>query len=56
MDKEAVAHIYHGILATKRNKFESILVRWMKLEPVIQNKVSQKVKNKYHILRQIHEI
>ena len=53
MDKEAVVHIYNGILAIKRNEFESILVRWMKLEPVIQNEVSQKEKNKYHILMQI---
>ena len=56
MDKEAVVHIYNGILAIKRNEFESILVKWMKLEPVIQNEVSQKEKNKYHILMQIHEI
>ena len=42
MDKEAVVHIYNGILAIKRNEFESILVKWMKLEPVIQNEVIQK--------------
>ena len=30
--------------ALKRNKFESALVRWMNLEPVIQSKVSQKKK------------
>ena len=30
--------------ALKRNKFESALVRWMNLEPVIQSKVSQKRK------------
>ena len=28
--------------ATKKNAFESILMRWMKLEPVIQSEVSQK--------------
>ena len=33
--------------AIKRNKFESIIMRWMNLEPVIQSKVSQKEKNKY---------
>ena len=32
--------------AIKRNAFESVLVRWMNLEPVIQNEVSQKEKNK----------
>ena len=29
--------------ASKKNAFESVLMRWMKLEPVIQSKVSQKV-------------
>ena len=33
-------------LAMKRNAFESVLVRWMNLEPVIQNEVSHKEKNK----------
>ena len=28
--------------AIKRNTFESVLMRWMKLEPVIQSEVSQK--------------
>ena len=37
----------------KRNKFESVLVRWMNLEPVIQTEVSQKEENKYHILTHI---
>ena len=41
---------YSGILAIKRNKFESVLVRWMNLEPVIQSEVSQKEKNNYSIL------
>ena len=36
-------------LAIKRNKFESIQVRQMNLEPVIQSEISQKEKNKYHI-------
>ena len=35
--------------AMKKNPFESVLVRWMKLEPVIQSEVSQKEKNKYHV-------
>ena len=38
---------YH--LATKRNTFESVLMRWMNLEPTIQNIVSQKEKDKYCI-------
>ena len=40
----------------KRNEFESVLVRWMKLEPVIQSELSQKEKNKYCMLIHIHGI
>ena len=36
--------------AIKRNTFESVLMRWMNLEPIIQTEVSQKEKNKYRIL------
>ena len=35
--------------AIKKNTFESILMRWMKLEPIIQSEVSQKEKHKYSI-------
>ena len=38
---------------TKRNAFESVLIRWMNLEAIIQNEVSQKEKDKYHLLMQI---
>ena len=34
----------------KRNTFESVLMRWMNLEPIIQSEVSQKEKDKYCIL------
>ena len=34
--------------AIKKNAFESVLMRWMNLEPVIQFEVSQK--NKYHTI------
>ena len=40
--------------AIKRNKFESVVVRWMTLEPVIQSEVSQKEKNEYCILIHTH--
>ena len=33
--------------AIKRNVFESVLMRWMNLEPLLQREVSQKEKNKY---------
>ena len=34
----------------KRSTFESVLMRWVNLEPIIQSEVSQKEKDKYHIL------
>ena len=34
----------------KRNTFEPVLMGWMSLEPIIQSEVSQKQKDKYHIL------
>ena len=40
----------------KRSTFESVLRRWMNLEPIIQSEVSQKEKNKYCILMHIYEI
>ena len=42
--------------AIKRNTFESILMRWMNTEPIIQSKVSQKEKDKYHFLTHIYGI
>ena len=42
--------------AIKRDAFESVLMRWMNLEPIIQSEVSQKEKNKYHILTHIYVI
>ena len=42
--------------AIKRNPFESVLMRWMKLEPIMQSEISQKEKYKYHILTHIHGI
>ena len=45
---------YHSAL--KRNEFESLLVRWMNLEPVTQSEVSQKEKNKYSIFIHIYGI
>ena len=40
----------------KRNAFESVLMRWMNLEPIIQCEVSQKEKDKYHILMHIYGV
>ena len=40
--------------AIKRNTFESVLMRWMNLELIIQSKVSQKEKDKCCILTHIY--
>ena len=40
--------------ATKKNTFESVLMRWMKLEPIMQNEVIQKEKHQYSILTYIY--
>ena len=42
--------------AIKKNAFESVLMRWMKLEPIIQTEVSQKEKHQYSILMHIYGI
>ena len=46
MDKEVVVHIHNGILlGHKKNAFESVLVRWMKLESIIQSEVRKRNTN-----------
>ena len=42
--------------AIKRNTFESVLMRWVNLEPIIQSEVSQKEKDKYPFLIHIFGI
>ena len=42
--------------AIKRNTSESVPMRWTNLEPIIQSEVSQKEKDKYHILIHIYGI
>ena len=55
MNKEV--HIYNGILLSyKKNILESVLMRWMKLKPIIQSEVSQKEKHQYSILTHIYGI
>ena len=66
MDKEVVIYIYIYIYihthtmeyysAIRKNKSESVLMRWMNLEPIIQSEVSQKEKDKYFILMHIYRI
>ena len=42
--------------AIKNNSFESVLMRWMKLEPIMQSEVCQKDKDHYSILTHIYGI
>ena len=42
--------------AIKKNLFESVLMRWMKLEPIIHSEVSQKDKDQYSILMHTYGI
>ena len=57
IDKEIVVYIYEGILLSHKKKvFESVLVKWMNLEPIIQSEISQKEKDKYFILTHMYGI
>ena len=51
-------HIYtmENYSDIKKNEIELFVVRWMDLESVIQSEVSQKEKNKYHMLMHIYGI
>jgi len=42
--------------AIKKNTFESVLMRWMNLEPIIQSEIIQKEKEKYCILTHVYRI
>ena len=57
MDKKTVVPIENGILLShKKNVFESGLMRWMNLEPIIQSEVGQKEKYQCSILTHIYGI
>ena len=45
---------YYSVI--KRNEIELFALRWMDLEPVVQSEVSQKGKNKYHMLTHVYGI
>ena len=52
-----MVHIHNGILLSyKKNAFESVLKRRVKLESVTQSEVSQKEKHQYRILMHIYGI
>ena len=44
------------LLSHKKSASELVLMRWMNLEPIIQSEVSQKEKDKYHILTHIQNL
>ena len=56
MDKLWYIYTMEYYSAIKKNAFESVLMRWMKLEPILQSKVSQKEKHQYSILTHIYGI
>ena len=45
---------YYSVI--KKSIFESVLMRWIKLEPIIHSEVGQKVKYQYSILTHIYGI
>ena len=49
-------HTVEYYSAIKKNAFESVLMKWRKLEPIIQNEGSQKEKHQYSILMHIYGI
>ena len=51
VDKEDMVHIHNGILLShKKNKIMSFVATWMELESLIVGEVSQKEKEKYHMI------
>ena len=49
-----MVHIHNGMLLShKRDAFDSVLMRWMNIEPIIQSEVSQNEKDRYCILMHI---
>ena len=58
MDKEDVVHIYNEILLShkKKNEIMPFAATWMQLEIIILREISQKEKNRYHMLTHIYEI
>ena len=50
LDRENVAHIYHGILCSNQNdEFMSFVGTWMNLETIILSKLTQEQKMKYRM-------
>jgi hypothetical protein len=56
MDKENVAHIYSGVLFTIKNEIMPLVGKWMKLEILMLNMISQAQKPKYCMILFLCEI
>ena len=50
MDKEDMVHMYNGILAIKKNEMMPFAATRMDLEIIILSELSQKEKDKYHMI------
>ena len=51
MNTEDVVYIYNGILLShKKNEIMPFTAAWMQLEIIILNEISQKDKDKYHMI------
>ena len=51
MDKEDVTHIYNGVLLShKKHEILPFAASWMDLEIIILSEVSQKEKDKCHMI------
>ena len=51
MDKKDVVHMYNGILLSHKNEWNNAFAAtWMQLEIIILSEVSQKEKDKYHMI------
>ena len=56
MDKSVYIYTVEYYSDIKKNAFESVLMWWMKLEPIIQSELSQKAKHQCSILMHIYGI
>ena len=56
MDKEDVVYLYSGILAIKTNEIMPFAATWMDIEIIILSEVSQKEKDKCHMISLIYGI
>ena len=55
-DKEVVVHIHNEVLLGHKNEHIWVSSDEMNLEPILQSEVSQKEKDKYHILTHTYGI